>query len=89
MGHKKFVGTVSRSMVCRGLSANLFICFLILSPAFHEYIHQMNLWEKGINLKSLLQNIYISYSSYSNQAFDASPVGAHRLVTVGPVSGFQ
>lgn len=33
--------------------------------------------------------VRISYSSYSNQAFDASPVGAHRLVTVGPVSGFQ
>lgn len=31
----------------------------------------------------------ISYSSYSNQAFDASPIGAYRLVAVESGSGFQ
>jgi len=92
MGYSKIMGTLSRFLASRDLSTNLFICFYILSPAFHEYIHQMNLWEKGINLKSLLQNIFevkISYSSYSYQAFNASPVGACRLVAVGPASGFQ
>lgn len=82
--------TVSRSMASRDLSTNLFIGFYILSSAFHEYIHQMNLWEKGINLKSLLQNIFevkISYSSYSYQAFNASSFGVCRLVCLRPASG--
>lgn len=53
----KFVGTVSKSMAPSGLNTRLFIRFSVLSPSFHEYIHQINLWEEGISLKSLLWNI--------------------------------
>lgn len=56
MWHRKFVGTVPKSVAHRSLNTRLFICFSLLSPAFHEYI-QINLWQEGINFKSLLQNI--------------------------------